>query len=154
MKFRNAAATLVSASMLAIGGAAVLATPAEAASTIQITKVYVNSAGSDFPVTNYKVNQEYTKIKNTGSSTRTLTGWTLRDKSNHVYRFGSFKLGAGKTVTVRNGNGTNTSTTRYWGSGYYIWNNTGGDAAILRTSAGTQIDKCAWSGSVATSVTC
>ncbi len=66
-----------------------------------------------------------------------MTGWTLRDQSNHVYKFGTFKLGPGKSVTVRNGKGTNTSTTRYWGSSYYIWNNSGGDSATLRTSTGT-----------------
>jgi hypothetical protein len=84
-------------------------------------------------------------IKNTGKSTQTMTGWTLRDQSNHVYKFGTFNLGPGKSVTVRNGKGTNTSTTRYWGSSYYIWNNSGGDSATLRTSTGTSVDKCSWS---------
>jgi hypothetical protein len=121
-----------------------VATPAEAAGTIQITKVYVNSPGSDLPPTNAKVSAEYTVLKNTGSKARTLTGWTLRDESRHVYTFGTFKLGAGKTVTIRNGKGTNTSRTRYWGSGYYIWNNRGGDSATLRTQAGTLVDKCRW----------
>jgi len=144
MKVRTAAAYAATASLLAVGGLAVTSAPAQAASPIQITKVYVNSPGADLPATNYKVNGEYTVIKNTGSTTRTMTGWTLRDESNHVYKFGTFNLGPGKTVTVRNGKGTNTSTTRYWGSGYYIWNNSGGDSATLRTSTGTSVDKCSW----------
>ena len=144
MTFRKVAACAGTASALAIGGLAVMAAPAHAASPIQITKVYVNSPGADLPVTNSKVNAEYTVIKNTGTTTRTMTGWTLRDQSNHVYKFGSYKLGPGKSVTIRNGKGTNTSSTRYWGSGYFIWNNSGGDSATLRTSTGSLVDKCSW----------
>ncbi len=130
---------------LAVAGLATGVAPADAAgSPIKITRVYVDSPGSDLPVSNAKVNAEYTQLKNTGKSTVTLTGWTLRDKSNHVYTFGSFKLGAGKTVTVRNGKGKNTGSTRYWGSGYFIWNNSGGDAAILRNNSGKAIDSCSW----------
>lgn len=130
---------------LAVGGLVATTAPADAAAhPVQITKVYVNSPGSDLPVSNTKVNAEYTVIKNTGRSTQTLTGWTLRDKANHVYKFGTFRLGPGKSVTVRNGKGRNTSTTRYWGSGYYIWNNSGGDSAILRDSRGRAVDTCSW----------
>ncbi len=138
-------AVSVFAAALAVGGIAASAAPAQAAShPVQITKVYVNSPGNDLPTSNAKVNAEYTVIKNNGKSTQTLTGWTLRDKSNHVYKFGTFKLGPGKSVTVRNGKGTNSSSTRYWGSGYYIWNNSGGDSATLRTSKGTTADSCSW----------
>lgn len=144
VKFRTAAAYAATASLLALGGVAMTAAPAQAASPIQIKKVYVNTPGSDLPVSNSKVNAEYTVIKNTGTTTKSLTGWTLRDQSSHVYKFGTFKLGPGKSVTVRNGKGTNTSTTRYWGSGYYIWNNSGGDSATLRTSTGSPVDKCSW----------
>ncbi len=138
--------TAAFAAALAVGGVVATSVPAHAAShPVQITKVYVNSPGNDLPTTNAKVNAEYTVIKNTGKSTQTLTGWTLRDKSNHVYKFGTFKLAPGKSVTVRNGKGTNTSTTRYWGSGYFIWNNGGGDSATLRTSTGSLVDSCSWS---------
>lgn len=143
------------ATVLAVAGFAVsTAAPAVAAGNpVTITKVYVNSPGNDLPVTNAKVNAEYTMIKNTGRATVTLTGWTLRDKSNHVYRFGAFKLQPGKTVTIRNGKGSNTGSTRYWGSGYFIWNNSGGDAAVLRTSSGTTVDSCSWK-TVSSSVSC
>ena len=143
MKVSKAATCAAAASLLAIGGLGVMSTPAQAASPVQITKVYVNSPGSDLPTTNAKVNSEYTVIKNTGTSTQTMTGWTLRDQSNHVYKFGTFSLGAGKTVVLRTGKGTNSATTRFWGSSYYIWNNTG-DTAYLRNAAGTTMDSCAW----------
>ena len=65
----------------------------------------------------------------------------MRDKSNHVYKFGTFSLGAGKSVRIHTGTGTNTSTDRYWNSGAYIWNNTG-DKAYLRNGAFVLRDSC------------
>jgi Lamin Tail Domain len=53
-------------------------------------------------------------ITNTGTTTRTLTGWTVRDLANHVYTIPSFKLGAGKSVRLHTGKGTNSSTDLYW----------------------------------------
>ena len=67
----------------------------------------------------------------------------MRDLANHVYTVPSFKLGAGKSVKLHTGKGTNSSTDLYWGRGYYVWNNTG-DKAILRNSSGTTNDTCTW----------
>ena len=77
-----------------------------------------------------------------GTTARSLNGWTVRDAANHVYTFGTFSLGAGKSVVLRTGKGTNTSTTRYWGLGWHVWNNTG-DTAYLRNAAGTAMDTAA-----------
>ena len=136
---------LVRAGFAAVGCAALVAVgavPAEAASPIQFYKIQYNSPGTD-RATNTSVNGEYVIIKNRGTRARSLTGWTVRDAQRHVYKFGTFTLGAGKSVVLRTGKGTNTRTTRYWGSGYHVWNNTG-DKAYLRTAAGTTIDTCAW----------
>jgi hypothetical protein len=46
------------------------------------------------------------------------TGYTVRDKSNHVYKFDTFSLGAGKSVRIHTGTGTNTSTGRNWNSAH------------------------------------
>jgi hypothetical protein len=92
-------------------------------------------SGSDLPVTNYQLNREYVTIKNTGTTTRTLTGWTGLDPANHVYTFPTFKLGAGKSVKLHTGEGTNSSTNLYWGRGYYVWNNTGDKAILHRVAA-------------------
>lgn len=133
-------------SVLASVGCAALvaatAVSAEAASPVQFGKIYYNSPGTD-RATNLSVNGEYVAIKNGGTTARSLTGWTVRDAQNHVYRFGTFTLGAGKTVLLRTGKGVNTTTTRYWGLGYHVWNNTG-DKAVLRNAAGTAIDSCSW----------
>jgi hypothetical protein len=73
-----------------------------------------------------------------------LKGWTLTDGSKHKYTFGTFTLGKGKTVTIRTGHGTNTSTTRYQNSGNYIWNNDK-DSATLRQATGAKIrDTCSY----------
>ena len=47
-------------------------------------------------------------IKNTSSTTRSLTGYTVRDKANHVYKVGTFSLGGGRFVRIHTGKGTNT----------------------------------------------
>ncbi|MET8906451.1 lamin tail domain-containing protein [Micromonospora sp. NPDC004551] len=138
---------LVSALVVAVGGSLAAAAPAQAATpAVMITKAYYNSPGSDTG-SNTSLNAEYVRLTNKRSSTINLKYWTLRDKSNHVYKFASdFKLGAGASVYIHTGKGTNTSTHRYWGSGAYIWNNTG-DTAYLRNSAGTAIDSCSWGSS-------
>jgi hypothetical protein len=118
------------------------AAPAQAASPIQFGTIRYDSPGTDTRA-NGSVNGEYVVIKNTGTRSRSLTGWTVRDAANHVYKFGSFTLGAGKSVVLRTGKGTNTSSTRYWGLGWHVWNNTG-DKAYLRTSSGASVDYCAW----------
>jgi len=136
---------LIRSALASVGCAALLVTSAvsaEAASPIQFGKIQYNSPGADY-ATNASVNGEYVVIKNLGTTSRSLTGWTVRDAANHVYKFGTFSLGAGKTVVLRTGKGPNTAGTRYWGASYHIWNNTG-DKAYLRNAAGTAMDYCAW----------
>jgi hypothetical protein len=123
-------------------------TPTAEASTypLHFTKIYYNSPGSDTG-SNTSLNAEYVTIKNTSTTTRALTGYTVRDKSNHVYKFGTFSLGAGKSVRIHTGKGTNTPTDRYWGRAAYVWNNTG-DTAYLRNPAGTLRHTCSWGNGI------
>jgi hypothetical protein len=117
---------------------------AEAAPSVRLTRIYFDSPGSDTG-SNKSLNAEWVRIKNFGATTRTLTGWTVRDTSGHVYKLGTFKLKPGASVTLHTGSGTNTAANRYWRSSYYIWNNTG-DTATLKNKAGTKIDACKYSG--------
>ncbi|WP_341717998.1 lamin tail domain-containing protein [Micromonospora sp. FIMYZ51] len=135
---------IVAAFTLAVGGSLAVAAPAQAATpAIEITKVYYDSPGADNR-SKASLNAEYVKLTNRRARTINLKNWTLRDKANHVYTFtGNFKLAKGKSVVIRTGKGTNTTRTRYWGSGNYIWNNTG-DTAYLRNASGKLIDKCSW----------
>lgn len=132
---------------VAVGGSLAVAAPAQAATpAIQITLVYYNSPGSDTG-SNTSLNGEYVRLTNKRSYGINLKYWTLRDKSNHVYRFSSdFRLAPGASVYIHTGKGSNTSTHRYWGLSWYVWNNSG-DAAYLRNSAGTSIDSCSWGSS-------
>ena len=77
--------------------------------------------------------------------TASLSGYTIKDAANHTYRFGTYTLRAGSTVKVHTGRGSNTAANRYWQQTWYIWNNTG-DKAVLRTSGGTVVDSCSFSG--------
>lgn len=118
--------------------------PAQAASpAVMITRIWYDSPGTDNR-SNSSLNAEYIQLKNTTKSKINIGRWTVRDKAGHVYTVsGTFYLNAGSTVTLRTGKGTNTSSTRYWGSGNYIWNNDK-DTAYVRNGSGTTIDSCSY----------
>lgn len=80
----------------------VTAVPAQAFAAVRIVKVQYDSPGTDSG-SNKSLNAEWVKIRNSGSKAKQLKGWTLRDTSGHVYRFGSYRLGAGKAVTIHTG---------------------------------------------------
>jgi hypothetical protein len=127
---------------LAIGFAPQTTVPVDAAGCIKIYKIYFDSPGTDSG-SNYSRNGEWIQLKNTCSSGKALSGYKVRDLANHYYRFGTYILGAGKLVKIHTGSGSNTSTDRYWGSSYYIWNNDK-DTAYLANSAGTRVGTCSY----------
>lgn len=130
---------------------AVSPAPADAASKVQIVKAYYNSPGDDTR-SNTSLNAEYVVVKNTDTVKRTLTGWTLRDVSGYVYKFPTFALAAGKSVTVHTGKGTNSGSHLYWNRTSYVWNNTG-DTATLKNSSAVFADTCKW-GSTGSYISC
>jgi hypothetical protein len=145
----RARAAITAAALVA--GLAVVAgpaSPAHAAPAVKITKIYYNSPGTDTR-SNSSLNAEYVVIKNVTTTTRSLSGWTLKDATGYTYTFGTFSLGAGKSVYVHTGKGTNTATHRYWQRAAYVWNNTGSDTGTLRTKAGTVIHRCSYTGTTA-----
>lgn len=142
MRYRAALVAVALAAALTIP----LATSAEAATyPIHFTKIYYNSPGTD-DGSNSSLNAEYVTISNTSTTKRSLTGYTIKDAVGHTYKFGTFYLGAGKSVRVHTGKGTNTSTDRYWGRTWYVWNNTG-DKAYLRNADFVLRDSCEWTSS-------
>jgi Lamin Tail Domain len=120
----------------------VTAGQADATSPVRISTVQYDSPGSDTG-SNYSLNGEWVRITNYSNTRKSLTGWTLRDTSSHVYQFGTFSLGAGKSVRIHTGRGSNTVADRYQGRGAYVWNNTG-DKAILRNGSGTTVSVRSW----------
>jgi hypothetical protein len=134
----------ITATLALAAGMALLPMQAGAATgSVHLYKVYYDSPGSDLRQAS-SLNAEYVQISNTTSKSVSLKGWTVTDASRHTYTFGTFTLTKGKTVTVRTGRGANTSTTRYQGSGNYIWNNDR-DTATLRHASGSKVvDTCSY----------
>jgi Lamin Tail Domain len=73
-----------------------------------------------------------------------LTGWTLRDRSRHVYTFGTYTLRAHGSVQIRTGKGHNTQRNRFHRRSWYVWNNNG-DRATLKNASGIVKSRCAYS---------
>ncbi|WP_131739424.1 lamin tail domain-containing protein [Actinomadura roseirufa] len=126
----------------ALGTGVLAAVPAEAASAVQIHRVYFDSPGKD-DRSNASLNGEWVQLYNSARTSRQLKGYKLRDRTGYTYTFGSFTLGGRKSVYVHTGKGSNTATHRYWGRSAYVWNNTG-DTAYLRYPNGSAADSCSW----------
>lgn len=135
-------AVAVVGGLVGVAQAAGAAKPAK----VRIYKVYYNSPGSDRG-SNASLNNEWVALKNYGGTARDLYGYTVRDRSSHVYKFGHWSLKPGKRIYVHTGKGRNASVGGsghvYQNRGAYVWNNTG-DTATLRTRYGTKIDTCSW----------
>ncbi|MCM2389838.1 lamin tail domain-containing protein [Streptomyces albipurpureus] len=133
----------VAAATACLGGLVLLPSTAQAATgSVHLYKVYYDSPGKDTR-TAASLNGEWVQIRNTTKSAVSLKGWILTDSSNHKYVFGAYTLGKGKSVTVRTGKGTNTTTNRYQGRGAYVWNNDK-DTATLKKSSGAKVDTCSY----------
>lgn len=112
---------------------------------LDIVKVYYDPPGKDYSKNSYYV-KEYIQVKNTGTKTLTLTGYVIRDNGPQKFTFPKgTKLAPGKTLTIRSGKGKNTSSTLYWNTSSYIWNNTG-DTARLYNSKRTLLESCQYKG--------
>jgi lamin tail-like protein len=138
----------------ALAAAVVAAVVAPAApGAIRITKIYYDSPGADTG-SNASRNAEWIRLKNTGRTTRGLSGWSIGDALGNAYYFRQFSLRPGRTVTIHTGSGSETARHRYWHSAGYIWGNNR-DTARLRRPNGRLADRCSYrdSGS-ASSVTC
>jgi hypothetical protein len=121
----------------------------DAASCIKIYEIYYNSPGSPDSGSNSSLNGEWIQLKNTCTTGKNLSGYRIRDVANHWYTISTnFTLGAGKKVKIHTGSGSNTSTDRYWGQHWYVWNQDK-DTAYLYNSSGTKIRTCSYSNSSA-----
>ena len=118
------------------GAGLAIAPSAEAAACVRFSATHFDATGDD----NYNTNGEWVRIKNYCTTTKTLSGWTIKDYgSKHTYRFPTgVKIRPGYSITLYTGVGTNTSTKRFWGRSYgAVWNNTGTEWAYLRNASGT-----------------
>ena len=88
------------------------------------------------------LNAESVKIKNFGTTTKSLTGWRIVDyKAGHVYRFPTgFSIRPSVTVTLFSGRGTRTATHLYWGrTSGEVWGNAYPERAYLRDAMGKTV---------------
>jgi hypothetical protein len=139
------------AAALAILATAALATPALAASArpaavrspVAIHEIFYNSPGSDRG-SNASLDAEFVDLHNSSASPVTLTRWTLRDAANHVYTFGTYRLGPHADVRIHTGRGANTQVNLHWKKSWYIWNNNG-DKATLENAGRTVMSACSYS---------
>lgn len=133
---RRVVPTLAAVSV-AIGMTLPLAAPAHAATSLKFARFYADQPGSDIPYTTTRLNREYVQVKNVTHQTISLSGYLIHDRgSKHTYRFATtFRLGAGRTVTVHTGRGRNTSTDLYWGmKSSMVWNNGTRAGAVADTA--------------------
>ncbi|MFI7541021.1 lamin tail domain-containing protein [Actinoplanes sp. NPDC049599] len=136
--------SILAAAVVALAGTLAAGSPASAATpSLRFHGAQYDSPGKDTR-SNKSLNAEWISLVNSGSTKVNLKGYTIRDASNHVYTFGSTTIAAnGGRVWVHTGKGSNTTKNVYWGSGNYVWNNTG-DTARLRNAAGKALDSCSW----------
>ncbi|WP_425264345.1 lamin tail domain-containing protein [Streptomyces atriruber] len=133
------------------------ASPASAATArhqggLHLGTIQYDSPGRDTR-SNSSLNAEWVNIHNNSRSAIQLKGYKLKDNTGYTYTFGSYKIGAGKTVKVRTGKGSNASGVRYWGRTNYVWNNTGDKARLIKPS-GSQLDSCSWARTGSGSTSC
>ncbi|MDH5021828.1 lamin tail domain-containing protein [Halobacterium rubrum] len=101
--------------------------------SIAVQTVHEDAAGDEYD----NLNDEYVVFENPENASIDLTGYAVEDEADQRYEFpDGFTLGAGETVTLHTGSGTDTSTDLYWGSGSPIWNNSG-DTVYVFDDAGT-----------------
>jgi hypothetical protein len=138
--------TLATAAAVAVVVTASLAvsTPASAASSLRFHGAQYDSPGKDTR-SNASLNNEWISLINSGTRAVNLEGYTIRDTSKHVYTFGNVTIaGKGGRIWVHTGKGTRKGGNVYWGSGNYVWNNTGDTAYLRKPSSKTNLDTCSW----------
>ncbi len=71
-------------------------------SGLAISRIHADAPGND----NENLNEEYLVLKNTGSGTLDISGWSVSDAAGHQYRVpAGTSLAAGATLTLHTGSG-------------------------------------------------
>jgi len=119
---------------------------ASAAACVRFSATHFDATGND----NTNRNGEWVRIKNYCSTTKLLSGWKIHDygnKNTYTFRTG-LKIGAGASITLYTGSGTNTSTKRFWDKSQQVWDNTGSEYAYLKNATGALQSKSPSSSAV------
>jgi hypothetical protein len=140
---------VIAGAVVALAFTGLMSPAAAATAPVRFGVIQYNPSGPDYR-TARQLDREWVIVVNQSAKVRVLTGWTVRDADHHVYRFGSFRLKPGGSVKLHTGSGRDSGSQLYWGSGNFIWNNTG-DTATLENARGVKQNSCTWgdgSGSI------
>jgi hypothetical protein len=89
---------------------------------------------------------EYVLLRNNGTGTADVGGWSLEDEANHVITIPTgYVIQPGGELRIYSGPGNDTATAYYEGLGQAVWNNSGGDTATLRNASGATVDGYSYS---------
>jgi len=104
-------------------------------SPLRLVAVHADAAGDEYE----NLTDEYLVFENAADEPLDLSGWQVADAAGHTYTVPSgVRLAPGERMTLHTGDGTDTSTDRYWGSERPIWNNDG-DTVLVTTDAGDRV---------------
>ena len=90
------------------------------------------------------LNDEWVEFDNTGDTDQDMTGWAVEDEAGYHYDFpDNYTLTSGGTVRLHTGDGTDSSTDGdlYWGSGGYIWNDSGDTVSLYDAEGNLHTEK-------------
>ena len=106
-------------------------------SKISSIKIDINydAEGND----NKNLNGEYVAVKNIGTDTVDMGGWTVKDSGTNIYEFYECILKPSFGIYLFSGNGKDTDSKFYWGSTKPVWNNDH-DTLYLRDTQGLLVE--------------
>ena len=92
-------------------------------------------------IVNKDLDGEIVEIKNTGTTSVNMTGWTLVSvEGNQTYTFPNINIGAGKSIYITSGKNAKNTPPYYKWTTANIWLNSG-DAAILYNAQGQKVSE-------------
>lgn len=109
---------------------------------VAITEIQADAPNGD-------LNGEYVTLRNTGDTAVGCSGFLLSFEGwrGQFYTFDGFTLGAGKTVTVRNGSGEDTASTLYTGFDAPVLNNSSPDLVVVANDDRIVLDEASYAPS-------
>jgi micrococcal nuclease len=88
---------------------------------------------------NLNLNDEYAAIRNIGTGSVNLYGWTVKDSATNIYKFESYIFQPVSTIYLFTGSGEDGEGKFYWESPKPVWNNDH-DTLYLRDKDGLLIE--------------
>ena len=112
------------------------------ATPLEIVNIVYDAPGNDLEFNN----SEYVVLRNSGTETADVGGWSLVDEANHqIVIPSSYTIAPGGELRIYTGPGDDTADKYFDGRDQPVWNNTGGDTATLSNASGRTIDTYSYS---------